>query len=113
MSNDIAYADFIRALPQADIPMPGVRGHLLAAPQAQAVFFEIPAGKTVPPHSHGAQWGVVVAGEFEFTVDGVPRVYKRGDSYFVPAGSVHSAVFNTDCLIIEVFADADRYKARA
>lgn len=113
MSNDIAYADFIRALPKADLPMPGVVAHLLASPHGQCAFFEIPAGTTVPPHSHGAQWGIVVDGEFTFTVDGVATTHQRGSSYFVPAGAVHSAVFTKDCLIIEVFADADRYKPRA
>ncbi len=113
MSAPATFADFIQALPQADLPMAGVTGYLLAAPQAQAVFFQIPAGSQVPPHSHGAQWGVVVKGSFDFTIDGQTNSYKPGDSYFVPAGAVHSANFVEDCLIIEVFADAQRYKARA
>jgi quercetin dioxygenase-like cupin family protein len=112
MSQEFKYPDFIRALPQANIAMAGVTGFLLAAPSAQMVFFEIPQGSQVPPHSHGAQWGIVVAGRFDFTIDGVTRTYSQGDSYFVPAGAVHSGVFTQDCRIIEVFADADRYKPR-
>lgn len=113
MSQDIDYAEFIKALPQADLPLAGVIGHLLAGAHGQVVFFELPAGTKVPPHSHGAQWGIVVKGQFEFVIDGQPHLFQRGDSYFVPAGAVHSADFIEDCLIIEVFADADRYKARA
>ncbi|KMY66704.1 hypothetical protein AAU61_16510 [Desulfocarbo indianensis] len=113
MSPNPPYPEFIKALPQADLPMAGVNGYILGAPQAQAVFFEIPAGSVVPEHAHGDQWGVVLAGEMEFTVAGQTRHCQTGDSYFVPAGAMHGAKTLSDCRILEVFADADRWKPRA
>ena len=68
-----------------------------------------PIGK-VAPHSHGEQWGIVVEGEMELTVDGRTRRCGPGDSYHIPAGAVHSANFLSHFRAIDVFADADRYK---
>lgn len=107
------FADFITRLPQADIPMAGVTAYLLAAKEGQAVFFKLPAGAAVPPHSHGAQWGIVVQGEIELTIGGVQRTYRKGDDYTIGDGVVHSAVVKTDSLVIDVFADAGRYRAKA
>ncbi len=113
MSSRAPYPDFIKALPRADIPMPGVTAHLLAAPQGQAVFFELPAGSSVPPHSHGAQWGIVVSGELELTIGGETKIYTAGDSYYVGEGVEHSATVLTDCRAIDVFADPNRYAPKA
>lgn len=106
------YAEFIKALPQPDIPFEGVEAHLLAAPQAQAVFFSLPAGASVPPHSHCAQWGIVVDGELELTIGGVTQTLRRGDTYHIADGEEHSARVITRCLAIDVFDDPNRYQAK-
>ncbi len=106
------YSETIKRLPQADIPVPGVRGWLSQAADHQIVFFEIPAGLEIPPHSHGDQWGIVVEGEMELTIDGQTRGYGPGDSYHIPAGTEHGAKFLTDFRAIDVFADADRYRPK-
>lgn len=106
------YADFVRALPEADLPMPGIFANLLAGPHGQAVFFALPAGTVVPPHSHGAQWGIIVKGELDLTIAGVRRTYRQGDSYFIGEGVEHSAVIDQPCWAIDVFADPRRYRAK-
>jgi len=113
MPTSIPYAEFIKKLPQADIPLQGVAGYILGGPTSQAVFLEISAGTRIAPHSHGEQWGIVVSGELEFTIDGKTVKRSAGDSYLVPNGAEHSAAMLTDCLIIEVFDVPDRWKARA
>jgi len=112
LSNLAPYPEFIKSLPKADIPMAGVTAHLLAAPSGQVVFFELPAGSTVPPHSHGAQWGIVVHGEIELTIGGRTKTYLAGDSYAIGDGEEHSGKAHTDCLVIDVFSEADRYAAK-
>jgi quercetin dioxygenase-like cupin family protein len=109
MSQDSPYADFLHALPQADLPMAGITAHLLTGAQGQAVFFALPAGTVVPPHSHGAQWGIIVKGELELTIAGEKRTYRQGDSYFIGEGVEHSAVIDQACWAIDVFADPRRY----
>jgi hypothetical protein len=65
-----------------------------------------------PEHAHGAQWGVVLEGAIDFTIDGETRTYSAGDTYFVPDGAAHSAVIHPGYVGIDVFADADRYGPR-
>lgn len=107
-----SFPDFIQALPQPETAFPGVGAYLLAAPQAQAVFFELPAGIEVPPHSHCAQWGVIVEGEFEFNIGGRTRTYRKGEAYYIADGQTHGGKALTDCLVVDVFADPERYKGK-
>ena len=106
------FAEFIRALPLVDSPLASLRGWMLQTGQALAMFYEIPDGVEVPEHAHGAQWGVVIEGSVEFTIGGETRTYGRGETYSVGAGVLHSAVIHPGFVGIDVFADADRYRAR-
>jgi len=106
------YPPFIHNLPQADVPVSGVVAKMLQGDRGQAVFFEIEAGAEIPPHSHGDQWGVVLDGEMELTIGGETRRYRPGDSYFIPAGTVHGARFPTRVRVFDLFADAQRYQPR-
>jgi quercetin dioxygenase-like cupin family protein len=110
---DAGFPEMITRLPEVDIPLSGVKGWLSQAADHQIVFFDITAGKEIAPHSHGQQWGIVVAGEMELTIDGTRRRYAPGDSYHIPAGAVHGARFLTRFRAIDVFADADRYAPKA
>lgn len=112
MSPEQTYPEFVRSLPQADIPMQGPQAYLLTGGPCQVVFFELPAGSSVPPHSHGAQWGIIVEGELEFTIGGERRVCRRGDTYYIPAGVEHSVEVSTLCRAIDFFAQPDRYQPK-
>jgi len=103
---------FVQHLPEVDIPMDGVRGWLSQGADHQIVFFDIEPIGEISPHSHGEQWGIVVEGEMELTIDGAFRVCRKGDSYYIPAGAVHGAVFRSHFRAIDVFADRGRYRAR-
>ena len=106
------FPEFIQQLPEADIPLEGVRARLLQAADHQVVFFDIDPIGAIPPHTHGDQWGTVVDGEMDLTMNGQTRALTRGDSYFIPGGVVHSATFKTRVLVVDVFADRDRYRPR-
>jgi quercetin dioxygenase-like cupin family protein len=107
------YPEIIRNLPEAEIPIAGVRGHLMQSEHGQLVFFDISETAEVPPHTHGAQWGVVLDGEMELTIGDETRLYRKGDTYLIPAGVTHSATFKTRCKILDLFADKDRYKVKS
>ncbi len=113
MSNpEEIYPNIIKNLPEADIAFDGVRGWLLQGKDQQLVFFDIePIGK-IAEHSHGAQWGMVVEGEMDLTIGGVTKTCKRGDSYFIPEGVLHSAVFKKRTWALDFFADRERYKVK-
>ena len=106
------YPDIIKDLPEIDLPIEGVVGHLLQAGDYQITFFEMEAGTAVPPHSHEAQWGIVIEGEMDITIGGVVHSLKQGDSYYIPAGVEHSAVFKTKFRAMDLFAAPDRYRAK-
>ncbi|KIX14838.1 cupin domain-containing protein [Dethiosulfatarculus sandiegensis] len=111
--NQSPFASFIQNWPKADIPMQGFTAHLLSGGNGQAVFFEIPGGSEVPPHSHGAQWGIVVSGELELTIGGETKTYGKGDTYTIGDGEEHSAITKDFACVIDVFADSDRYQKKA
>lgn len=108
----IEYPEVIRQLPEADIPFLGVRGWILQGINRQVVFMDIEPVGEVSEHAHGEQWGVVIQGEMELTIAGQARVYRKGDSYHIPAGAPHSATFRTRVKAIDFFADRDRYKVK-
>ena len=109
---DKGFAQFIKNLPEADIPFPGVRGWLSQGKDNQVVFFEIEPIGEVPVHTHGEQWGVVIDGEMELTIGGETRLMRSGDTFHVPAGVEHGAKFLTHFRSIDVFADRERYKTK-
>lgn len=109
---DYRFPSIISTLPEADVPMEGVRGWLLQGESRQAVFFHLKPGTIVPEHSHGAQWGLVVDGEIELTISGKTRAYRKGDSYEIDEGALHSARCPTGALVLDVFADPQRYRVK-
>jgi quercetin dioxygenase-like cupin family protein len=66
----------------------------LSVPGREAVqaLVTIPAGQAAPRHSHpGEEIAYVVAGSFEYALDGRPPVIvKAGESLFIPYGVPHS-----------------------
>jgi quercetin dioxygenase-like cupin family protein len=85
---DFEFPDLIKNLPEADIPFEGVRGWISQSDNHQLVFMELEAIGEVPEHKHGAQWGIVIEGEMELTIDGQTNTYCKGDSYFIPDGNL-------------------------
>ncbi len=107
------FPQWMKELPEADTPFSELEGRLLAGPQGQAVFFRAEKDFEVPPHAHGAQWGIVVSGNLELTVEGETKAYGPGDTYSIGAGEVHGAWLGAGTAVIDVFQDPDRYGAKA
>lgn len=106
------YPEMIRNLPEIDIPIEGIRGWLMQTGDKQMVFFDIEPVGEVPPHSHCDQWGFVLNGEMKLTIGGDTRTYRKGDWYFIPEGTVHSATFPTRVNVIDLFDSPDRYQIK-
>ena len=66
----------------------------------------------VPEHSHNAQWGVVLEGEMELTIDGQLRLLKKGDSYYIEKDIIHSAKIKKGYKDLTLFNQADRYNEK-
>jgi quercetin dioxygenase-like cupin family protein len=106
--------DIITRLPEVELPIPStsVRTSLLQSDHGQLVFFQILKDVDLPPHSHKGQWGTVLEGTVELTVDGSTQAHSAGSSYYIPAGAVHSARLTAGTKIIEFFEEPDRYKRK-
>ncbi len=40
----------------------------------------------LPEHAHESQWGFILEGKIDLTINGKNYTYKRGDRYFIPNG---------------------------
>ena len=100
---------WIGGLPEVDTPFEGLEGRLLSGPHGQTVFFVATKDLDVTPHSHGAQYGVVVSGRVELRADGGERVLGPGDTYEIAAGEEHGARVEAGTALVEVFQEPDRY----
>ena len=112
LEENMDYPGMITNLPEADIPFDGVRGWLLQGPGQQMVFMDIAPVGAVPEHSHRAQFGVVLDGEMTLTIAGESRRLRKGDTYFIPDGVVHSAVFHTHVKVLDMFDEPGRYQVK-
>ena len=104
------YPNCIKDLPLAKIPFDGVKAWIVQGTTSQACFFEIEPIGIIPSHSHGAQYGFVIEGEMALTIGDETKIYKRGDSYYIPEGVVHSANFKTFCRVMDFFGEPKRYE---
>jgi quercetin dioxygenase-like cupin family protein len=106
------FPEIIRNLPVADAPFKDIALFLLRGPTASLTFVEASADSEVPMHAHGAQWGVVVAGELVLTISGVTRTYRPGQEYLIPAGVPHAAKLPAGVRVIDFFDDPNRYRPK-
>ena len=105
-----AFPQFIRNLPRAALPIEGLKGWLLQGEEGQVLLLRVDHEQSLPEHEHGDQWGIVIDGEMELTVGGNTDTYRRGDSYFIPAGTPHRAILRKGFRALDLFADRDRYR---
>jgi mannose-6-phosphate isomerase-like protein (cupin superfamily) len=105
-----SYPDIIKALPQVEINIDGVKAWLAQGSTFQIVFFEIQPGVIIPPHTHKAQYGIIIEGEMTLTIAEEPHHLKTGDSYFIPENVKHQGSFHTFVRAMDYFDEPNRYK---
>jgi quercetin dioxygenase-like cupin family protein len=86
--------------------LPGlVRRTLGLTDSMMLVEWRAEAGVSLPTHSHPhEQVGYCVSGEVVMTIDGQDTHCEPGDSWAIPGGVEHSAVFPVASIVIDVFA---------
>jgi len=102
----------IRALPEADIPLEGIKAYLSQADSHQIIFMEFEKDINLPEHTHAAQIGVVLEGKIELNIDGEKTVYVKGDRYYIPEGVVHSGRIFAGYSDITFFNEPNRYSKK-
>jgi len=104
----------ITNLPEADLQFEGIAAWILQGEKHQLIFFEMDASALVPEHSHDyPQWGMVIEGEMELTIDGKAGIFKKGDDYLIPVKAKHCAKFLRRSRVIDLFSERTRYRAKS
>jgi quercetin dioxygenase-like cupin family protein len=106
------FPDPILNLPEADIPLKGLKAYLSQGDDHQIIFMEFSEDVDLPEHSHEPQWGIVLEGKIELSIDGVRQVFTKGDRYFIPSGVKHSGKIFAGYADMTYFGQKSRYKAK-
>ena len=106
------FPDFVRALPEIELPVAGARGWLIQGEKHQVVFVEFDRTIEFPEHTHDDQWEWPVAGRVVLRREGAATEHGPGDSFFIPAEVPHSATVYAGYKAMIVFNARDRYKAK-
>ena len=87
--------------------MDGLRVRAVNGERITLAVFELDPGIAMPEHRHpNEQVGVVVRGEFTFTVGGETQLRKPGDMWVIPPGVPHAVerAGEAGCTIVETFS---------
>jgi len=106
------FPDPIMRLPEAYVPLDGMRAYLSQSEGHQVVFMEFTKDVLVSEHSHESQWAVVLAGRIDIVIGGEARTFGKGDQYFVPKGVKHSARIYAGYADVTFFNQEDRYRKK-
>jgi quercetin dioxygenase-like cupin family protein len=106
------FAEPIRNLPEADIPLEGIKAYLSQSDTHQILFMEFEKDVDLPEHSHAAQIGIVLEGKIELTIDGHKATYTKGERYYIPEGVLHSGKIYAGYADITFFDEPDRYSRK-
>jgi quercetin dioxygenase-like cupin family protein len=102
----------ILKLPQADIPLEGLRAYLSQASDHQIVFMEFEKDVELAEHSHAIQYGIVLEGKIDLVIGGIRHTFVKGDRYVIPEGVVHSGKIHAGYADVSFFDEADRYNVK-
>ena len=102
----------IRNLPEADIPIEGIKAYLSQSDTHQIIFMEFEKDVDLSEHSHAAQIGIVLEGQIDLTIDGKKKTYTKGDRYYIPDGVLHSGKIYAGYADITFFDEPDRYSMK-
>ncbi len=107
------YPEVITRLPVADISVKGIRAWILQGEKHQLVFFEMEQSAQVPEHFHNyVQWGIMIEGRMELTINGKARIYEKGDEYVIPSQAKHCAKFLSMSRVMDFFSEKSRYSPK-
>ena len=92
---------------------PGVTLRTMWGEKIMMSLVEIAPGAEVPTHTHPhEQAGLVLQGEFQFTIGGQSKRLKQGEAYVIPGGVEHGVVGSDGwSLALDIFSPPrDDYK---
>ena len=102
----------IRNLPEADIPLNGIRAYLSQSIDHQIIFMQFSQAVDLPEHAHAAQVGFVLEGQIDLLIGEESHTFVKGDRYYIPADVIHSGKIHAGYADITFFNEPDRYRVK-
>ncbi|MCG3138532.1 MAG: hypothetical protein HJJLKODD_02397 [Phycisphaerae bacterium] len=104
--NKFTLPPFIQHWPEAKMEFEGMRGWMLKNEQGLVLIMLAEREIVIPPHvhEHEDQWGVVLAGEVDQSINGLMRTYRAGECHFVPAGVEHQTTLRAGWQGLYIFS---------
>lgn len=106
------FPDSIINLPEADVPLSGVKAYLHQSENSQILFMEFEKDVELAQHFHQAQWGIVLDGKITLKIADMEKTYSKGDKYYIPPNVKHSGYIFAGYKDITFFDEKNRYKAK-
>ena len=103
------FPEAIEKLPLANIPLDGLTAFLSQGPEHQILFMDFDKDVDLPEHAHDAQFGIVLEGRIDLTIDGEKKSYYKGDRYYIPSGVKHFGKIYAGYADVTFFNEKDRY----
>lgn len=99
------FPDFISEFTSIDLPASGGNLNVLAGSKGQVAFIRSCKEEKIPLHRHKDSWTILVSGKMRVTVGDEIITVTKGDTWFVPGGTLHGGEALEDSLIVEVFSE--------
>ena len=99
-------------LPEADVPVEGVKAYLFQSENHQIIFMEFEKDAELPEHSHEEQWGIILEGKIDIWINDVKHTFRKGDRYYIPKGVKHSVKIYDGYADVTFFNKKDRYNKK-
>lgn len=109
---DNIFPEPITKLPKADMPFANYQAYISQAENHQIIFMKFNEDIVLPEHSHESQWGIVLEGKIELTIDGITHLYTKGDRYFIEKDIKHSGKIFAGYADMTFFNQRDRYSVK-
>ena len=102
----------IRNLPEVEMPFAKYEARLSQGEDHQIIFMRFDEDVDLPEHSHEDQWGIVLEGKIELTIDGIKNTYTKGERYFIGKGVKHCGKIFAGYADMTFFNQKDRYSTK-
>ena len=103
-----SFPEFFDRLAKLDIPDGSARAWAMTD-RAQVLFYEVHEGGGADDLADAAEWGLILEGQVDITIDGVTTSYRKGDTYYIPAGVPNHKYNHPGVIGIDVFDQPDRF----
>lgn len=108
--NADGYPDFFQKMSSLGLS-PAEGAARLATDKVQVLFYQLHEGGEGDDFSTGAEWGYIIRGRVDVTIDGETTTYEAGDTYLIPGGVPNHKKNHPGIIGIDVFEQVDRFTA--